>query len=285
MRASIIRSLRVLLVVLVLLGLRVPLYADATTINYTPAPTTYIGYNPCGNFPGYGCATSAYFDTGSLIAQNGDEISSLFMNAWDAWNSADTWTLEPTVDDTLGGTFNVTTAAAGQFFGVVSGGLTIQVTLSGVTLPTLTGDEQLLWVQGLELNYTPGVAGPAVTPYYTMDTSTLSGLTCSATAVKWNGVGNPDIFCPPAYPYQYTNNSFYDQPKGSYQPPGTTQKFFDANAYLAVVDYTDDTVQLYDGISYGFQNYISPEPGTLMLFGTGLLGIAGLIRRRAALSA
>jgi hypothetical protein len=138
-------------------------------------------------------------------------------------------------------------------------------------------------VQGLELNYTPGVAGPAITPYYSMDTSTLSGLTCSATATKWNGVGNPNIFCPPSYPYQYTNNSFYDQPKGSYQPPGSTQKFFDANAYLAVVDYSDDTVQLYDGFSYGFQNYVTPEPGTFFLFGSGLLGLAILMRRRLAL--
>lgn len=273
MRATFIRSLRGLLVVLVLLGLRIPLYAAATTINYTPAPTTSIGYNPCGNFVA-GCKTTAYFDAGSLIAQNGDEVSSLFQQAFDTWNAANgnDWTLESTVDDTLGGTFNINPAAAGQFGGVTLGGLTINIALSGVTLPALGEDEQYVWVQGLMINYAPGPNAPTQTPYYAMDTSTLSNLTCG---------GN--IFCPPAYPYQYNDNSFYDQPKAFYQPPGQTQAFFDANAYFAVENYEDDTIQLYDGVSYGFQNFvITPEPGTYLLFGSGLLGLFVLAQRKRA---
>jgi len=273
MRTSFTRALAVWLAVPFLLALPVRIYAAATTINYTPAPTTFVGYNPCGSFPGYGCATSAYFDAGSLIAQNGDEVSSLFQQAWDTWNAANgnDWTLEPTVDDTLGGTFDINPAAAGQFGGVTLGGLTINIALNGVTLPVLGPDEQLVWVQGLYINYAPGPNAPTVTPYYAMDTSTLSNLTCG---------GN--IFCPPAYPYQYNDNSFYDQPKAFYQPPGQTQAFFDANAYFAVENYDEDTIQLYDGVSYGFQNYVSPEPGTYLLFGTGLLGLFVLAQRKRA---
>jgi len=36
---------------------------------------------------------------------------------------------------------------------------------------------------------------------------------------------------------------------------------------------------VYDGISYGFQNYVSPEPGTFLLLGGGF-GILLFRRRR-----
>jgi len=108
---------------------------------------------------------------------------------------------------------------------------------------------------------------------YTMDTSTLSNLTCGGATGR---------VCPPAYPYQYPDNSFYDQPKDYYMPPGTTQAFFDANAYLAVEDFTNakaPVLTVYDGISYGFQNYVSPEPCTFLLLGGGF-GILLFRRRR-----
>ena len=76
---------------------------------------------------------------------------------------------------------------------------------------------------------------------------------------------------------------FYDQPKDYYMPPGTTQAFFDADAYLAVEDFTDPdapTLTVYDGISYGFQNYVSPEPGTFLLLGGGFAALLALRRRR-----
>jgi len=278
MGISLTRLLRVLLLGAAFSVLSAPMFAGNTTLNYNPKPVTYIS-NPCGSFVAT-CATSAYFNATSLDAQNGTDVSALFQDAFNAWNPGG-WTLNQTPAPG-GGTYNITgdpegnpnagiPASAGQFGGVTLGGLTILINLDDVTLPNLNAGQQLVWMQGLQINYTPGPNAPTVASYYTMDTSALSGLDCT----------KPDIFCPPAYPYQYADNSFYDQPKAFYQAPGQTQAFFNADAYLAVEDTTNDTVDLLDGVSYGFQNYVyTPEPGTMTLFGTGLLGLAGLVRRK-----
>ncbi len=272
MKAPFIRALRALLPFAALSVLSAPLYAGNTTLNYNPAPTTSIS-NLCGSFNAT-CTTTAYFGATSLDTQNDGNVALLFQDAFNTWNASPTggdndWTL---IDNVApgGGTYNITTAAAGQFGGVTLGGLTINANLNGLTLPNLGPNEQLVWVQGLYINYTIG-AGTIVAPYYTMDTSTLSNLTCGGM-----------IFCPPAYPYQYVDNHFYDQPKDYYFAPGQPQAFFDADAYLAVENYQSDTVQLMDGFSYGFQNFVTPEPGTLTLLGTGLLGLAGFLNRKLA---
>jgi hypothetical protein len=246
----------------------------AANITFNPAATTLAGPSACGNYPGYSCWTTAYFDSGTLFDQDDTELPSLFTTAFNNFNTANggDWTLEN--GGALAGTYNITTATAQQFTGVTLGGLTINIDVSGLTLPTIGANQQLVWVQGLYINYTPG-PGTIVDPYYSMDTSTLSNLTCG---------GMTKVFCPPAYPYQYNDDSFYDQPKDYYMPPGTTQAFFDADAYLAVEDFTNanaPVLTVYDGISYGFQNFVSPEPGTFLLLGGGF-GILLLRRRRIA---
>jgi hypothetical protein len=37
---------------------------------------------------------------------------------------------------------------------------------------------------------------------------------------------------------------------------------------------------LVEGMSFNFAQTIVPEPGTLVMFGTGVLGLAGLLRRK-----
>jgi hypothetical protein len=134
---------------------------------------------------------------------------------------------------------------------VVCGGLEIDVFLSNVNLPPLGAGDRLVWVQGLLDNY----SGPA-TGTYEMDITNLPG--CNPRG--------PDPWCPPAYPFNdYPNHEFFDQPHALYRNPGTPQAFFDANAYLAIENTFDKTLTLYDGISYGYQNYVSPEPGTWIL--------------------
>lgn len=249
--------------------------SPASVITYNPAPTTQAGWSACGSFPGYSCLTTAYFNTTTLDGLNQEgNIDNLFQEAWNAGANGGL-TLSIATDarnNGVGGTFNITTATANQFTGVTLGGNTIQVDASNVVagLPALGTGDVLVWTQGLYIDYTlPG--GGIVTPYYVMDTSTLSSLACGGVS------GN---FCPPAYPYQYNDDSFYDQPRDYYMPPGATQAFFQADAYLAVMNSTKGTLELYDGISYGFTNYVSPEPGTWALLGGGLFTVLLLRRRR-----
>ncbi|MGD0496821.1 MAG: PEP-CTERM sorting domain-containing protein [Bryobacteraceae bacterium] len=242
---------------------------SAGTVTYTPAPTTQAGWSACGAYPGYSCMTTAYFDASSLDAQVDGGVVDLFQQAFNTWNASgggQGWTLVKAPD--VGTTFTVDTATAQQFAGVTLGGLTIHVAVGG-TLPTAGANEQLVWSQGLYINYTVGPQAPAVPGYYAMDTSTLSNLDCSQA----------NIFCPPAYPYQYNDDSFYDQPKAFYNPPRTTQDFFNGDAYLSVENTATKTLTIYDGVSYGFQNYVSPEPGAWLLFGSGIVALL-LIRRR-----
>jgi hypothetical protein len=261
----------------VLLLLGVAGILSATPITYNPAPTTSTGWNACTNYPGFSCETTAYFDAQSLGDQNDSQnINGLFDQAFTAWNDSgggQGWTLNFMGD--LTGTLDVTVATAQQFGPVVSGGLTITIDPSDITLPALGAGQSLVWSQGLYDNY---LNGNVVPPFYEMDI--ISG------ACNTNGT-NP--WCPPAYPYTYPagngaglpTNAFYDQPKATYMPPGTTQKFLEASVYLSVIDYTTKTLNVYDGVSYGFQNFVSPEPGVWFSCGGGLLALC-LLRRKCS---
>jgi len=189
---------------------------SAALVNYNPAPTTDTGWTACSAFAGYSCRTTAFFDPLGLSDQNDDvSINGLFQSAFTAWNASgggQGWTLN--YGGNLGGTWNVTIAQAEQFDAannlvlnnVFKGGLEINIAVTGVTLPTLGVGDQLVWTQGLFDNYLGN--GTIVTPFYEMDIITAG---CSPAG--------PNPYCPPAYPYQYADNRFYDQPKARY--PGT----------------------------------------------------------------
>ena len=66
-------------------------------------------------------------------------------------------------------------------------------------------------------------------------------------------------------------------PATVYLPLGSIQDFFYANAYLAIENKTNKTLTVYDGIDYGFNNYVgASEPLTWSLWGVGLALIGGL---------
>ena len=136
----------------------------------------------------------------------------------------------------------------------------------------------IVWAQGLFINFVVP-AGTIVDPYYAMDTATLSGLACSMNSPPGP---NNYVFCAPSYPYQYADDHFYDKPRGLLMPPGTTQAFFSADAYIGILNAAGTNLTVYDGISYGFENYVSPEPGSWVLFGGGVLAVFVLRRKRAS---
>lgn len=290
----------------VLLSLALAGVLSAQNVTSTPpAPVNNAGWSPCASYAGYVCDTTASFNTTSLNAQD-DTISTLFETAFNAWNNlnndsnntsgtAQGWTLDNgniQAGSPDNFTLNYSVATAQQFNAgtptavgnpVTQGGLTITLSIAG-TLPTdpyAGGDNTaLVWAQALNDNYVGnGMGGTSiVTSFDEMDI-----ISAGCTNTPPGGIGttaNP--YCGPAYPYTYANNQFYDQPFVPYQPPGATQAFFDANVYLAWIDYTTSTLTVYDGVSYGFQNYVSPEPSVWLLSASGLLVIFLIRRRRTA---
>jgi hypothetical protein len=241
--------MRIVLLVIILSRLSL-----AASLSYDTPPTPNTGLNPCGNALGYLCTTAGYFNAETLGTQNPEGISALFVSAFNAWNSTvgDTWTLN--AGGALSGSFDAVVASAYVDGLDQLGGVTIEVTIPGIVIPALSGSDQLVWAQGLNENYL--LNGSIVAPFYQMDITSLS---CSFSALY------PTLSCPPAYPFQLSNSVFFDRPTALYEAPGTTQAFFNANAYLAVENPDTRTLTVYDGISYGFQNSVSsssPEPGT-----------------------
>lgn len=251
-----------------------------TTISYPNGTTTSVS-NPCARYARSTCSTFAYFDAQALTDQNDSQnISSLFVQGFDAWNRTNPanakWTLDGGPD--LGGTFKVTLAAATQFDAdndptttdVVKGGLQIRIFLDGVTQPASPNARDTIgigWSQALFDNFATDAPPRAVAPYYEMDISPC------ATAGSRN--------CPPMYAFQYDDNHFYDGPATTYFAPGQAQGFFNANAYYSLADFTTRTLYVYDGVSYGYYNSVNPEPGTCFLFAAGLLLLAAARKFRS----
>jgi hypothetical protein len=269
---------------------------SAATIAYNPAPTTDTGWNTCGttfyaSLAGDVCRTVAFFQPDSLdqeFRNNPGGISVIFGAGFNAWNKNNNnsnnppgvnqgWTL--TFGGDLGGAFNVSIAMAEQFNAannvvnnnVVRGGAEIQITPDATLRTTLTnevnalnsggGDYKITWVQGLYDNY--ALSGNTVPAFYEMDTT-------SATNPSYTD----------SYPPQPGSNGFYDQPKFRYQPLDQPQGFFYANAYLAIESQNNKILTVFDGVDYGWNNFVAtPEPGTWLLLGGGLL-VTWLARKR-----
>lgn len=185
-----------------------------------------------------------------------------FQAAWDAWSGAQPVGSEWTLVDggTLAGlglTVSIFDAASFHGAGHV-GGVEIQVDID------YNGADRndLVWSQGLYDNYTLGPGGGIVPPFYEMDVSTA-----------------PGTWTPPAYPYQYNDEHFYDFPKAPYE-----SGFFEADAFLSKVNYTTRTLTIYDGVEYGFYLYAVPEPQawSLMLVSVAVMAFLGHRQRERA---
>ena len=146
---------------------------------------------------------------------------------------------------------------------------------------------ELVWIQGLEIDYQPGLAGNnsynTGTDFNTLDDATFNHFTAGCTAIP----ASPDKatpstvpasprggnYCDPIYPFQNQNLSFFDAPLGPW-PNGS----FRGIALLATINTVSNTITTYGGVSYGFDNSVAPEPGTCLLLVSGVAFV--LVSRR-----
>jgi len=283
---------------------------DVTT--FTPQATaTNIDLNPIGIAP-IGISTALYPTLASATTNfptanfNGPApTNKTFTTAFNTWNTNEgpkyggNWTL------INGGNLNVTfdvveTAVAGTDFAGIGN---FQITLTqnpGYTGPSLS---QLVWTQGLYTAYQvqPPYNISANPPYNTLDTYSFSeGNTGTAPFTSPSapipgqtpGPNNntPAIigatpanqaYSDPIYPFQYSNNSFFDAPQ-SYWP----DQSFRAIALLSTVTFitnssgivTHRDLTVFNGIDWGFDLTL-PEPSPLIML-LPILAITILLRQR-----
>ena len=246
-----------------LLALAVPATGRATVIDFLANVRTSASA-ACTNIPNYTCTTTAYFDAMSLDDQFDETIATNFVRSFDAWNATQAanakWTLN--FGGNPNGTFNIYVASAAvtdpnpscNGFGPnggTCGGLGIRIALRNIPAPVIGNNEVFGWSQGVFGNYENN-GNRTVAPFYEMDVETGP---CGLRA-------NP--ICPPMYTFQDPTGRFRfaDAPAFQFLPPGSTQAFFDADAYLSLANYTTRTLTVYDGVSYGYYNSIQkmPEP-------------------------
>jgi PEP-CTERM motif len=305
-RATATRLLGTMAVASVLAG-----SASASAVDYNPAPTTSTGWNKCSGAKFAAlrndfCETTAFFEPDSLTTEfdnNPGHISVIFGAGFNAWNNTNNksnnpaattpqgWTLS--FGGNPGGTFNVSIAKAIQPDNVALGGAQIQVTPNAALVQTLDQavatdnanapvgkkDYQITWVQGLYDNFVTGVNN-AVPAFYEMDVSGYMA----------NTAGQNPSYCASFTRCPAPTYTFLDRARDYYYPLNDPQAFFFGNAYIAIESLDNKSLVVYDGVDWGWHNYVSavanaavPEPATwaLLLAGFGGLGVAGLRRGRA----
>src|SRR5262249_9735287 len=149
-------------------------------------------------------------------------------------------------------------------------GMCVSVSVAALTgIPALGANEQYMWAQALFDNYL--LNGALVAPFFEMDVAAAAGCRNAFPTV-----GTGQTACPPAYPFQYADNHFFDAPTNPV--PGA---FFAAETFFGEINYTTKTLTLFDGLDYGWINV--PQPSTAWLLAAGVAGWIGrrrVLRRR-----
>lgn len=242
--------------------------ASAITISLTDPNPHYSDIQvPCAPNHSW-CGVFAHLFTDPLSYNH----NYYFDDAFAAWNGANPANAKWTINDggALNATLNVEIFDAKSFHDVHGvGGVEIQIDFD------YNGNDRsdFVWSQGLYLNYKPDDLG-IYPPYSSMDTANLSNLTCDPNASMSPFDANPAVWCAPVYPYQYTNQKFYDFPKAPYDTG-----FFEADAFLSKVDYTNRSLTIYEGVHYGFCLAV-PEPQVASLLLIGIIAMWATRRRQ-----
>jgi hypothetical protein len=278
-----------------LLLLILPSLLSAGSIDVTdPSPTYAASASNCTGFggPWQSCGATGYLSWGSSVSttelfnfsgfnNSGGAGEERFLDSFNAWTNTAAgagWTL---VD---GGQLDLDyhISQFETFAAPSSGGVNITIDIArqdGYTGPALN---TLVWTQALAINYlvTDAAGVNHSPPVFSLDTFAfnLGGSAIPAGATCDNNGAGGKPYCDPAYPFQYADQHFFDGPTGVYPADS-----FRGIALLSSIDRATSTLTVYDtGVNYGFDLWVSPEPGTLFLIPAGLGAIFLLRKRRAS---
>jgi len=231
-------------------------------------PTFLIAPGQCNETPARCVATNGVVTAtafGPTLIEASDPLWADYTSAFNSWNASlpvdQQWTLHlGALSDGAQLVVDLYRAYVNEGCGVTCGGAEIDILYEpGDGDPSIIGDDGIqdldaVWTQSVFTNRKRDPSLPG-NPYLDNAPDTV----------------NPSLG-PPAYPFQYTDSSFYDMPGRD------ADARWLAEAFLAQVDYTDRAVTLYAGVEWGFQ--VVPEPPAWLLVAGGLLLIVGVQRRR-----
>jgi len=234
LRLKRIRAVRWATTLLVLIAFAAS--SPAVTINITDAHPTYTAHKAgCCPTECDECKVTAY----NIQATAGTGADDDYTSAFDSWNDepgdAKGWTLAD--GGALTGTFNVSTYDAG--FSGCLGGVKMRVSyVPGAGDPT---GADVAWTQSIYTNSKlPGAEAPG-SPYLDIKTAATT-------------------HDPPAYPYQYDDDHFYDFPKRECPGECGGVTYWEGHAFLSEVDYPNKEVTVYQGINWGFNIECTTPP-------------------------
>lgn len=234
-------------------------------------PVFLVAAGECNDTPARCVATNGIVTStayGPTLIEASDPFWADYTSAFNSWNAslplAQQWTLNllslGSLSDSALIVVDLYRAYVNEGCGLTCGGAEIDILYEpGDGDPSVIGLDGIgaldaVWTQSVFTNQKRNPSLPG-NPYLDNAPDTV----------------NPDLG-PPAYPFQYTDSSFYDKPgRDAYA-------LWLAEAFLSQIDYTTRTVTLYAGVEWGFQ--VVPEPSTLFLVAVSTLLIIGFQLRR-----
>lgn len=178
-------------------------------------------WNPCRQHADHRCSVRLHPEPARLLANGG---SSWFVNN-PMPNDFPNWTMQSGLP--MNGEFRITKYDA--YNDCNPGGAEFDMEYH----PAPGDPNPITWCQGIFTNHRRGGAVGRWASYMDVIRDT-----------------DPSTAAPPAYPYQYTDQSFYDKP--SRPCPAGGYIVWVAEVYATVLDYAAQNMIIYDGVEWGF---------------------------------